>query len=105
MPPEKRFDGLSHYAPFAVFILLTCIQDRGPWNWWPSAVYIFKTIATAGLLWHFRKSYTEISCKFHWSAVLSGLVVIWVWIAVDPFYPHMGKGGFDPTVIRDDAAR
>jgi len=105
MPPEKRFNGFAHYVPFFVFIVLTFVQDKGPWKWWPAAVYVSKTIVTAGLLWKFRKFYTELGCKFHWSAVVSGLVVIWVWIGSDNLYPHLGQGGFDPTLIRDDGMR
>jgi CAAX protease family protein len=102
---ESRYNGYAHYIPFIVFIVLTWAQSLGTWYWFSAAVYALKTIVVAALLWKFRKFYTELSCKFHWSAIISGLVVIWVWIASDDLYPHLGSGGFDPTIIRDNSMR
>lgn len=104
-PTSQKFPGISHYLPFVVFILLTFVQSKGPWVWFAPVVYALKTVVTAALLWHFRRYYIELSCKFHWSAIVSGLVVIWVWIASDDLYKHMGSGGFDPTVISNDGLR
>jgi CAAX prenyl protease-like protein len=103
--PGARYNGYGHFLPFAVFMVLTFVQDKGPWEWFPAAIYALKTVITGALLWKFRRFYTELSCKFHWSAVVSGLVVNWVWIGSDHLYKHQGQGGFDPTVVSNGALR
>lgn len=105
--PVARYSGYAHYVPFVAFIVLTFFQGKLEFRYSEYLVYILKTLVTAWLLWRFRKFYTELSCKFHWSAIVSGLVVIWVWIECDDLYPHMGghHAGFDPTAIPNDAAR
>ena len=109
MPPnvfrEKRYNGYGHYVPFIVFIVLTFFQDKLGLKYSNHIIYILKTLVTGWLLWRFRRFYTELSYKFHWSAIISGLVVIWVWIASDNLYTHLGQGGWNPTFIAHNGLR
>ncbi len=87
---------LPYAAPLAMYFLF--LQAQGSWPQLLEVWYPLKTVAVAATLWIFRRHYTELKLGFSWSAVLVGLVVIVIWIAIDPFYPKMGGGTpHDPT--------
>ena len=108
-PTCQKLPGLSHYLPFAVFIVLTWLPSEIPRTVLPGAGFIFyavKTIVTAYLLWRFRKYYLELSFKFHWSAPLAGILIIVAWVGLDGYYPLLGtRIGFDPSQTSDHIIR
>jgi len=60
----------------------------------------------AAALWFFRKEYEELHPNFSLLAVVVGLVVIVMWIGIDPYYPRFGHAtAFDPTTIASVAQR
>jgi len=101
--------GSAHYLPYFVFAALTYLPSllpKGePWDGAPLLIYALKTILTGWLLWHFRKYYTELKFDAHWSAPLAGVAVIIVWVGLNPYYPHLGSGWTNPTVVDNDLLR
>lgn len=93
---------LPYVAPFALYMVFLQAQ-----NSWPNALavlYPIKTIVVGAALWYFRNSYVELRPNFSLLAVAVGLVVIVIWIWIDPFYPHLdvllGKSKpFDPHTL------
>jgi len=79
-------------APFVIFLALTfCQGELGTASaYW---FYLAKTIVGAWLVWEMRPFVSEMRWAVSWEAVVVGLVVFAVWIGLDPFYSHLGKGG------------
>ena len=94
---------LPYVAPFGLYLLFLQLQGSFP----QALVWLYpaKTIAVAGTLLYFRKSYEELRPGFSWLAIAVGLVAIIIWVAIDPFYPHLGElmrmksKVFDPTTL------
>jgi CAAX prenyl protease-like protein len=78
---------LLYVAPMAIYMAFLLAQSPGNLLW----VYPVKTIVVAAALWIFRKHYDELQPNFSLLAVAVGLVVIVIWIAIDPFYPKLTK--------------
>lgn len=79
-------------APFLIFVLLTSAQglfgEAG--KYW---IYTGKSILGAVMLcWLWRKV-TELRWTISIEAVVVGVLVIVVWIALDPFYPKFVNPG------------
>src|SRR5689334_18428942 len=82
-------------------------------------LYPVKTIVVAAALLFFRHEYEELKPGFSWLAVAVGLIVIVIWIGIDPYYPKLSElmgwfssagskppaAPFDPTTISPDALR
>jgi CAAX prenyl protease-like protein len=82
---------VSRVAPFVIFAALTSAQglfgEAG--RFW---IYLAKTLAGAWLLWAIWPVVQEMRWKFSVEAVVVGVLVIVVWIALDPYYPKMTSG-------------
>lgn len=83
-------EAAPYVAPYLVFAAFTWAADQLPGEW-RSAVYLAKVLVVGGLLWVFRRAYTEVHAR--WSpgllvAVAVGLGVIVVWVGLDPYYPQ-----------------
>jgi CAAX prenyl protease-like protein len=79
-----------YVAPYAVFALLTWVADKLPAEG-RSAVYLAKVVVVGGLLWTFRRAYTEIQVRWHPTLLVPvavGVGVIVVWVGLDPYYPQ-----------------
>ncbi|HYE33386.1 MAG TPA: CAAX prenyl protease-related protein [Methylomirabilota bacterium] len=83
---------IARVAPFAVFALLTSFQGYGPETakYW---IYAAKTVLGAGLLWWVWPVAKEMRWTFSWAGLLVGVVIAGLWIGLEPFYPHFGRGG------------
>ena len=79
-------------APFLVFLALTFCQGKfgAASAYW---FYLGKTLAGAWLLWEMRPLVAEMRWAFSWEAVVVGVGIFAVWVGLDPFYPHLMKGG------------
>lgn len=86
---------IPHVAPFAVFGMATYAGEAASI---PSVtVYTVRLLLTAFTLYIFRNDYRrEIVPVFSLPAVLSGVLVFFIWILLDDFYPHLGESRFDP---------
>ena len=116
----KSRQWVPYVVPMAIYMAFLLVESQ-----WPEGLvwlYPVKTLAVAAALLVFWKKYEElkvprsggwenaaISC---WLAGAVGLIVIFVWIGADPFYPGMtklmsGKPSvpFDPTSIHPVAWR
>jgi hypothetical protein len=99
--PINRTEGHSRLSfgpyvyPFAVFALFTIAASVTPLP--KGLVYPLKTILTAiCLVWAWKGFKEEIHFRFSGTAVLAGILVVVLWIALDPLYPHIGGSEFNP---------
>lgn len=92
--PDPVFNGYT--IPFLVFLSLTGLTNLIPGGTY--VVYPLKTFLGAGLLWYYRKEYLELKdWRFHWSAVVVGLLVTVLWVGLDAYYPKLSPSpGFNP---------
>ncbi|AGY58372.1 CAAX prenyl protease-related protein [Gloeobacter kilaueensis] len=86
----------GHTLPFIVFIALTALTPLVPGGVF--VIYPLKTVLAAGMLWYFRRDYSELSkWHFHWLALPVGLLVTLLWVGMDGFYPKTAVAeGFNP---------
>jgi CAAX prenyl protease-like protein len=82
----------ARVAPFLIFVALTSCQGRfgAASAYW---FYLAKTLAGAWLVWEMRPVVSEMRWAFSWEAVAIGVGIFAVWVGLDPFYPHLSKGG------------
>jgi len=86
---------IPYILPFAVFLILTAIGNQ--FNNGSYIIYPIKTILGAGLLLFFRKNYyDDIKFNFSFVAIVAGVIVLIIWIYIDPFYPKLGHSSFNP---------
>jgi uncharacterized protein len=85
---------LPYVLPFAIYVAFLLIETPANLRW----LYPLKTVVVAAALVIFRKHYEELRPNFSLLAVAVGVVAIAIWIAINPFYPKLGKvSAFDPT--------
>lgn len=81
---------LARAVPFVVFLVLTSLQgsfgESG--RFW---VYLLKTVVGAWMLWQLRDVLTEMKWTFSAEAVVVGVLVCVMWVALDPFYPKQDE--------------
>lgn len=92
---NTRLDFIPYAAPFIVFALFTY---AGPALNLPAGVsYTLKTVLTGAVIYYYRDIFRyEIQPKFSLTAVFSGVLVFFVWVVPDSFYPHIGHSEFNP---------
>ncbi len=78
-------------APFLVFASLTSLQGAfgEESKFW---IYIAKSVLGAVMLWLIWPSIKELRWTFSMEAVIVGVLVIIVWIGLDPYYPKLPMG-------------
>src|SRR5688572_7359263 len=85
---------MARVAPYFIFIALTALQGyfgEASKYWF----YFAKTIVGAWLIWAILPVVKEIRWTISLEAVLVGVGVIVVWIALDPYYPKLMQLGRD----------
>jgi uncharacterized protein len=94
VPMTSNKPWLPYVAPMALYFVFLAVQTNANLVW----LYPVKTLAVAGTLWWFRKSYDELRPGLSWLCVLAGLVAIAIWIGIDPLYPKLSSSApFDPS--------
>ena len=87
----------ARVAPFLVFLALTFCQGKfgAASAYW---FYLAKTVVGIWLVWEMRPVVSEMRWAFSWEAAVVGIGIFAVWAGLDPFYPHLSKGGaaWDP---------
>ena len=88
----SRSPSAARVAPFLIFLALTFCQGKfgAASAYW---FYAAKTLVGAWLIWEMRPLVSEMRWAFSWEAVLVGVGIFAVWVGLDPFYPHLMKGG------------
>ncbi len=92
---EKIFSSqpvIARVAPFIAFLVLTYCQGQfgEASRYW---FYLAKTLAGVWLVWEMWPFVREMRWAFSWEAVVVGVGIFAVWVGLDPFYPHLMKGG------------
>lgn len=79
--------------PFIIFIALTALQPYvgSSGAYW---VYVFKTAVGAALLWAVWPLVLEMRWKVSWEAIVVGVGVFVLWIALGPLMRAAGLGSF-----------
>ena len=79
----------ARVAPFAVFVVLTFLQNHvGPsGHFW---LYSAKTLVAGWMLWTVRAVIPEMGWKLSWEALLVGIAVFVMWIGLGDFLTQLG---------------
>ncbi len=83
--------GVARVTPFVIFVLLTSAQGRfgdASLFWF----YLVKTIVGLWMIWEMRPVVAEMRWAFSWEAVVTGIAVFAMWVAV-------GRGWFTQSVL------
>jgi len=76
----------ARFLPFALFVLPLFIQD-----WFGDAIrhwiYLARTLLGAWCLWEMRTLVPEMRWKVSWEGAVVGVLVLVIWVGLDPFYP------------------
>lgn len=84
-----------YVLPFAIFAILTIAPAYLDLN--KGLVYSLKTVLTGlCLAWAWKALRNEIHFVFSWTAIISGVLVFFIWIGMDSLYPHIGHSEFNP---------
>ena len=76
-----------YLVPFVAFLILTYAT-----SWIPHGTYILypvKTLIVGALLYYYRQSYTELTVRFSWLAILDGILVFIIWVLPEGWYPQI----------------
>jgi uncharacterized protein len=86
---------IARVAPYIIFVALTALQGKfgEASKYW---FYVAKTIVGVWLVCAMWPVVKEMRWTFSIEAVLVGVGVIVVWIALDPFYPKLPMGESTP---------
>jgi uncharacterized protein len=85
---------LPYLVPFLAFLALTYAAVLVPYG--PYVLYPVKTLVVAGILWYYRKAYSEIGLRWSWLAILVGIAAFVVWVVPEGWYPQLGESAFNP---------
>ena len=76
----------ARFLPFAIFFAPLLFQD-----WFGHAgsfwIYLLRTLAGAWCVWEMRSLVPEMRWNFSWEGLAVGVLVLVLWVALDPFYP------------------
>jgi CAAX prenyl protease-like protein len=92
---------IARVAPYIIFVALTALQGKfgEASKYW---FYVAKTLVGIWLVYAMWPVVKEMRWTFSIEAVLVGVGVIAVWIALDPFYPKLDQlfgGKSEPTKL------
>ena len=86
---------IPYIVPFVIFGI--CIYVGPLLNLSPCVIYTIKTVLVAASLIYFWNVYKqEIRFSFSWLAVISGVVVFFIWVLPEGLYPQIGHSEFNP---------
>ena len=85
---RKKFETSPIYArvaPYVFLVILTVVQDsfEGPARYW---IYLAKMLAGAWCIFEMRPLVQEMRWALSWEAVLAGVLVLALWVGLDPYY-------------------
>lgn len=95
---------LSSYTPyilpFALFGIITC---GAPLVDLPARIaYPLKTVLVAASLFFYRDAFrSEIRVTLDWTAILSGVLVFFIWVIPEGLYPQIESSRFNPYELAD----
>ena len=76
----------ARFLPFVIFLAPLFFQDWfGPaGSFW---IYLLRTLAGAWCVWEMRSLVPEMRWKISWEGAVIGVLVLVIWVGLDPFYP------------------
>jgi CAAX prenyl protease-like protein len=87
----------ARVLPFFLFLLPLFVQDKfgEEWRYW---IYLTRTLLGAWCLWEMRTLVPEMRWNFSWEGVVVGVLVLVIWVGLDPYYPknHLLMAASDP---------
>ncbi|MFC1578048.1 CAAX prenyl protease-related protein [Thermodesulfobacteriota bacterium] len=94
-PNLSRRAYIPYIVPFALFAV--SMYAAPLFNTSQFLAYPIKTILVAASLVYFWNAYKqEIRFTFSWLAVISGVVVFFIWVLPEGLYPQIGHSEFNP---------
>ena len=94
-PRQSQRACIPYIVPFALYAV--CMYAAPLFNTSQFLVYPVKTILVAASLIYFWNVYKqEIRFTFSWLAVISGVVVFFIWVLPEGLYPQIGHSEFNP---------
>ena len=82
-----RSPGQARALPYILFVLP--ITFGGLLGLDPYWIYVSRTVLGAGLIWAMWPLVKEMRYQISWEAVVVGVAVFVMWVAIDSTYPHM----------------
>lgn len=77
----------ARVAPYVIMVVLTVLQDSpGPLRFW---MYLAKMLVGAWCIWAVWDLVPEMRWAFSWEAVFTGVLVFFIWVGLDPYYPKI----------------
>ena len=76
----------ARVLPFVLFVLPLLIQDNfgEDLRYW---IYFARTLLGAWCVWEMRSLVPEMRWAFSWEGAVVGVLVLVIWVGLDPFYP------------------
>ena len=94
-PSYPRRPYIPYVVPFGLFAICTSMASL--FNISRGLIYPIKTVLVAACLIYFWNAYRqEIRFSFSWLAVISGMVVFFIWVLPEGLYPQIGHSEFNP---------
>lgn len=86
-------------VPFAVYLVfLAIIGFARDWSLWTYPfLYALQVAAVGYLLWRYRRLLPELTVRFHWLAVPTGLGLCAAWVALGLMMIAVAPGWFAPS--------
>jgi len=80
----------ARVVPFIIFVALTALQGKlGPSSaYW---IYLIKTLIGVWLIFEMRPHVMEMRWAISWEAIVIGILVVIMWVGIDPYYHHFIK--------------
>ena len=86
---------IPYIAPFVIFGIFLYAGPHLPIS--QGLAYAIRTFLVAASLIYFWNAYRhEIAFSFNWLAVISGVLVFFVWVLPEGLYPQIGHSAFNP---------
>ncbi len=93
--PFLKLPSIPYIAPFALYCILIYIPSL--FNISQGLIYPIKTVlVTASLIYFWNVYKEEIRFSFNLLAVISGVVVFFIWVLPEGLYPQIGHSEFNP---------
>ena len=92
MNPVRRYLAISpihaRLLPFLLFVAPLFFQDScgEELRYW---IYLGRTLLGAWCVWEMRTLVPEMRWNFSWEGAVAGVLVLVIWIGLDPYYPKL----------------
>lgn len=79
----------ARLLPFFLFVAPLFVQDScgEVLRYW---IYLGRILLGAWCIWEMRSLVPEMHWKISWEGALAGVLVLAIWIGLDPYYPKLG---------------